>query len=162
MRLFQRPEPMPSEIRELMSPGEFVLAWANHSGGVIAITDRRLLSTDSHGSDSVLWQDSLSAKWDAPVLTLAATRGDQPASLSWQLNEPGLVPTAVRDRVTSVIVVDQLMDIPDVGRVRFIARRTSQGVVWTTVPDTSVEHESHSVQERIREALGSLRSTLGI
>jgi len=64
--------------------------------------------------------------------------------------------------VSATIVIDRLIDVPEVGRVRFIARRTAAGVVWNTVPEGSVDVQAEPIQERIRESLRVLRSNLGI
>ena len=162
MKFFQRPQPLPTEIKSVMKTNEYLLAWSAHSDGLLAVTDQRLISSTSQGISTFLWQDSLSAKWDQPWLSLVVMQGQLPQTLAWKLDEPGLVPTAVRDRVTAAIVIDRLIDVPDVGRVRFIARRTADGVIWSTVPESSVDSQSASIQELIRESLRALRSTLGI
>jgi len=162
MKFFQRPEPLPVVIRSAMESNEYLLAWSAHSEGVLAVTDRRLISSDSNGITAILWQDSLSAKWEQPLLSLIVMKAQLPETLAWKLDEPGLVPTAVRDRVTAAIVIDRLIEVPDVGRVRFIARRTSDGVIWSTVPDSSVDTQAAPIQELIRDALRTLRSNLGI
>ncbi len=145
-----------------MESNEYLLAWSTHSAGILAVTDRRLISSGPDGVSTILWQDSLSAKWEEPFLRLVVLQEQATQTLAWELDEPGLVPTAVRDRVTATIVIDRLIDVPDVGRVRFIARRTADGVVWSTVPEGSVDVQAAPIQERIRESLRTLRSNLGI
>jgi hypothetical protein len=162
MRFFQRPQPLPSELKSVIASNEYLLAWSSHSGGVLAVTDKRLISSDSDEISTIRWQDALSAKWEQPLLSLVVMRSDSPETLAWTLEEPGLVPTAVRDRVTAVIVIDRLIDVPEVGRVRFIARRTTDGVIWNTVPENSVDAQGAPMQERIRETLRTLRANLGI
>lgn len=162
MSIFKRPAPLPAEIRAVLEPNEYLLAWSLHSGGVLAVTDKRLISSDSHGISTVLWQESVSAKWDQPLLSLIVSQGESTQTMGWHLDEPGLVPTAVRDRVTATIVIDRQIDIPEVGRVRFIARRTPDGVVWSTVPDSKIDGNSIGFEERIRETLRTLKSNLGI
>mgnify|MGYP006286334709 FL=1 len=162
MKLF-RTEPIPTSIATQLGKGEQVLAWAEHSGGLVAVTNLSFISLDAHESKCIRWFDTLSAKWDAPVLTLVVAHGDQsPESFAWRFENPGLVPTAVRDRVTAVVIADRMMNVPEVGRVRFIARRTPDGVQWTTVAEPEVQVNSPDIQTRIRTALQSLRSTLGI
>jgi len=162
VKFFQRPEPLPAQIRSVMESNEYLLAWSTHSSGVLAVTDKRLISAQAQVVSTVLWEDSLSAKWEEPLLSLVVLHEQATQTLSWKLDEPGLVPTAVRDRVTATIVIDRLVDIPEVGRVRFIARRTANGVIWSTVPEGSIDAQSAPIQERIRESLRSLRSNLGI
>lgn len=162
MKFFQRPAPLPAEIRSLIESNEYLLAWTLHSGGVLAVTDKRLISSDPHGISSILWQDSISAKWEQPLLSVVVIKDESPENLAWKLEDPGLVPTAVRDRVSATIVIDRIIDIPEVGRVRFIARRSENGVTWSTVPESSVNSESAPIQERIRETLRTLRANLGI
>jgi len=162
MRFFQRPQSLPAEVKSVIESNEYLLAWSSHSDGVLAVTDKRLISSNSKETVTIWWQDSISAKWDQPVLSLVVTRNDSPDTLTWHLDEPGLVPTAVRDRVSATIVIDRLIDVPEVGRVRFIARRTSDGVKWSTVPESSVDAQTAPMQERIRETLRVLRANLGI
>jgi len=162
MKFFQRPEPLPVVIRSVMESNEYLLAWSTHSEGVLAVTDKRLISSDPHGVTTILWQDSLSAKWEQPLLSLIVMKAQVPETLAWKIDEPGLVPTAVRDRVTAAIVIDRLIEVPEVGRVRFIARRTADGVIWSTVPESSVDVQAAPIQDLIREALRTLRSNLGI
>jgi len=162
MKLFQRPEPLPAQIRSAMESNEYLLAWSTHSTGFLAVTDKRLISSEADEVSITLWQDSLSAKWEQPFLRLVVLNDQVTQTLSWELDEPGLVPTAVRDRVSATIVIDRLIDVPEVGRVRFIARRTAAGVVWNSVPEGSVDVQAEPIQERIRESLRALRSNLGI
>ena len=83
------------------------------------------------------------------------------------LDEPGMVPNAVHDRVTGANLMDLERDVTGVGTVRFIARRSPQGTTWTTVIGAlgadSIDGElTAQQQESVTTALNELRSTLGI
>ncbi|NBU31579.1 MAG: hypothetical protein EBS36_00175 [Actinobacteria bacterium] len=161
MKLFQRPQPLPKEIRSHFAQGEFLLAWGLHRTGILTVTDQRLLVSIDQELQDWFWSDALSARWEAPDLHVIFLHNGEPKTVSYELTDPGLVPTAVRDRVTSIIVIDRYLDVAEVGKVRFIARRTASGIQWTTLPGGDLVSSGVS-QSRIKEALSSLRSTLGI
>jgi hypothetical protein len=82
--------------------------------------------------------------------------------MSWLIQEPGLIPVAVRDRVTAAVVVDQFREIEGVGRVLFIARRVFDDIVWTAVPDSQDRANTHEGQQAINAELSILQAYLGI
>lgn len=159
MKLFNKPA---KEIAEHLQKGERVIAWTNHAGGKIYVTNFALLSFDHHENLRLPWELTLQGKWDEPVLTVVAQSdiAGPPVTRAWQITEPGLVPDAVRDRITSALVVDQIRSIPQVGEVRFIARKGPQGIIWTTlVGETGLPTAS---QTHIETELALLKDSLGI
>ena len=162
MKLFSRGQQVPIEIQAELHKGEHLLAWANHASGMIAVTDQRLLDVGQEVS-SMAWEYALSAQWSEPELHIVFMNETQKLSpQTWKLTEPGLVPTAVRDRVTSVVMIDKLVDVSGLGRVRFVAHRTSGGIKWSTFADESVDVGSSEHQQQIQAVLQQLRANLGV
>ena len=159
MQIFKKKET--AELREHLLPGERILALATHAGGKIVATNLALLSFDHHENLRLPWELALSAKWDEPVLiVLSQNEINGPAvSRGWKLDQPGLIPDTVRERITSVQVFDQVRDIPQVGKVRFLARRSDQEISWSTLADFEI---SSSSQTHIQNELTQLRQSLGI
>ncbi|MEN9742189.1 MAG: hypothetical protein RIR66_1145 [Actinomycetota bacterium] len=150
-----------SEFSDHLITGERVMAAAPHSGGKVVATNFALLSFDNHENLRIPWGLTLSAKWDEPVLiVISQDELTGPAKTrAWQLEEPGLIPDTVRERITTAQVFDQIKDLPQVGKVRFLARKNGQEISWATLPESEI---SPSSQTHIENELIQLRQTLGI
>ena len=150
-----------SEFSDQLITGERVMAAAPHSGGKVVVTNFALLSFDNHENLRIPWGLTLSAKWDEPVLiVISQDELTGPAKTrAWQLEEPGLIPDTVRERITTAQVFDQIKDLPQVGKVRFLARKNGQEISWATLPESEI---SPSSQTHIENELIQLRQTLGI
>ena len=161
MNWLTKADQVPVDLGNLIKPKETLLAWAVTDIGLLAVTNSRLLLTQSECSESRLWQDAISARWEAPALQITFSNEDQLEVLEINLAEPGLVPDAVRDRVTSVIVFDRVVSVPEVGNVRFLARRISDGVSWFTMPLSQIP-DTETTRNLIAVEMRSLRANLGI
>lgn len=159
MAIFKRAEPIPAAIYDLLERRERVLAWSEHQGGFIAATSLGILSTDSHESKRIPWTHTLSAKWDAPLLTVALA--PDMATVGWLISEPGQLPIAIRDRVTNGVLVDRIRRFND-QEVRFIAHRIDTGIEWLTIAQDPTWANSPIGKASIDSELDQLRSTLGI
>lgn len=159
MRFFNRTK-FP-ELAGNLIKGEQVLAWADHSGGKIFATNFALISFDHHDSIRIPWELSLSAKWDEPLLTVNSQDSSTgPAVVrAWQIADPGMVPAAVRERITQAQIFEQIRDLPEVGKVRFLARKGPLGITWSTLTDEAINENS---QAHIQAELTQLKNTLGI
>ncbi len=164
MSIFQKSESTPAELKSLVQRGDQLLAWARHNGGLIAVTKRHLISIDHHETNRIPWELTLQAKWDEPLLLIVLqgqTQGE-PIHMAWTMDEPGEVPSAVRDRVTAAVLVDQVREVQDIGRVRFIARRGPDTVSWIALPDNREAAGTDIGAQRIREGLAEIQSIFGI
>lgn len=152
---------VPEKLQPYLAKRERLIAWANHSGGLIAVTNLALISLDHHENVRIPWELSISGKWEEPILIISLQEQlHAPVKQrAWNLIEPGLVPTAVRERITTAQVFDQLMDVSHVGKVRFIARRGPDGIFWDYLSEQQLNEDS---QSHIQNALNQLRQTLGI
>lgn len=158
MSIFKR---KPSEFSVHLIPGERVMAAAPHLGGKLVATNFALLSFDHHENLRIPWELTLSAKWDGSALIVVSqVEPNGPAtSRAWKLEEPGLVPDTVRERITTAQVFDQVKDLPQVGKVRFLARKSGQEISWAALPESEISPGS---QTHIQNELNQLRLTLGI
>jgi hypothetical protein len=162
--IWPKREKLPTELARVIPRGHKVLAWAQVSGGFLAATSEALINVDSHETNVIPWGYTLQARWEAPLLsvTVQASPQSAPIQMSWLLQEPGLIPVAVRDRVTAAVVVDQFREIDGVGRVLFIARRVFDDIVWTAVPDNQASAQTEEAQRAIAEELNILKANFGI
>ena len=159
MAIFNRSSNIPGQLTELLERRERVLAWSEHHGGLIAATTLGILSTDAHESKRIPWTQTLSAKWDAPLLTVAVA--PDLSTMGWMISEPGQLPAVIRDRVTSGVVVDRIRLFNE-HEVRFIAHRAQQGIEWLTIAQDPDWAATPIGASSIESELAQLRSTLGI
>lgn len=155
---------MPNDLVSLVAPEGRLLAWSNHSSGLIAVTTRSLVSIDLEVTTINTWTDSLQAKWDPPNLTVIFQGQMDPAPTikSWILEETSQLPRAVRDRVTSAVVVDRVLELPNAGKVRFVARKDENHTCWSAIADNLEASNSEIGQVEIAKAQAELRSAFGI
>lgn len=164
MSWFKQAPAMPPELTKAIASQGRLLDWASHSEGLLAVTKASLVDL-SHGVTTITpWTDSLQAKWEPPELTVIfqGQQDEKPTAKSWTLDEASQLPRAVRDRVTSAVVVDRVFELPNAGRVRFVARKDEKRAYWSVIADDSAASQSHIGQEEIAKALAELRSTFGI
>lgn len=164
MGLWPKREKLPTELAQVIPAGYKVLAWARVSGGFLAATSEALINIDSHETNVIPWGYTLQARWESPLLsvTVQTSPHSAPVLMSWLIQEPGLIPVAVRDRVTAAVVVDQFRQIEGVGRVLFIARRVFDDIVWTAVPDSQERANTEAGQQAIDAELSILKANFGI
>lgn len=160
----KRAPTMPAELASLVAQEGRLLAWAKHEDGFIAVTNDSLVSIDSLDTKVTPWLDSLQAKWNPPNLTIVfQNQADlEPDSRTWILEESSQLPRAVHDRVTAAVVVDRVYELPNAGRVRFVARKDVNQAYWTAIPDDLAASKSEVGQLEISQALAELRSSFGI
>ena len=164
MGLWPKREKLPTELAQVIPASYKVLAWARVAGGFLAATSEALINVDSHETNVIPWGYTLQARWESPLLTVTVQTSPKssPVQMSWLIQEPGLIPVAVRDRVTAAVVVDQFREIEGVGRVLFIARRVFDDIVWTAVPDNQDRANTEAGQQAIESELGILKANFGI
>lgn len=138
------------------------LASASHGGGLLSADLHGLTSVDSHETVVIAWSDCLAATWQDPLLTVTTWVDGDTAQRAWQLLEPGRLPEVVRDRVTSVVLIDQRQTFTPGGVVRFVARRAGDGVEWLTLAEDREWAATEVGARSIATALDDLRSALGV
>ena len=155
---------MPIELAVAVALEGQVLAWEQNGNGYLAVTKRSLVSITGDEVMVTPWTDSLQAKWDPPQLNVIFQSQDavKPEVKSWTLEETSQLPRAVRDRVTSAVVVDRVFELPTAGKVRFVARKDEYRAYWSAIADNPEMSQTDSGKQEIASALAELRSTFGI
>ena len=157
-----RVKSVPTDVAQQMSKGDKVFAWGVHGGGHIAATRRGIISTDTHQPLFLPWEHLLSATWSDPLLTVTAHTDSAVDTYSWLMSDAQSVPHVVRDRVSSIVVVDRIHTFSPGGQVRFIGRRSKDVIEWLSLPD-DVEWAATSAGSRaIQAELEQLRQALGV
>ena len=157
-------EKIPAQLSAAIPSADRLLAWATYRGGFLAVTDKNLVCVEQSQPTVTPWSIALQARWEPPVMTLVTQQDSQSIATSqtWSLIEPGKVPSAIRDRVTSAVIVDRAYDLPNAGRVRFVARRDGQAVKWITVVEDTAAAQSTAGANDVAQALAELKSIFGI
>jgi hypothetical protein len=161
---FKQAPAMPPELAQAITSEGRLLDWASHSAGLIAVTKNSLVDVCGDETTVSPWTESLQAKWEPPYLTVIfqGQQDEKPTAKSWTLDEASQLPRAVRDRVTSAVVVDRVFELPNAGRVRFVARKDEKHAYWSVIADDQALSQSAIGQEEITKALAELRSAFGI
>ena len=164
MGWFKQAPALPPELAQAIASEGRLLDWSSHSTGLLAVTNASLV--DISGSEATItpWTYSLQAKWEPPYLTVIfqGQNDEKPTAKSWTLDEASQLPRAVRDRVTSAVVVDRVFELSSAGRVRFVARKDEKRAYWSVMADDPAASQSDEGQEEIAKALAELRSAFGI
>lgn len=155
---------VPPELAAVIPKTDRILAWAAYQGGLIAVTDRNLIDTGESRPTLIPFAIALQARWEPPVLTLVTQLDSQSvaATQTWTLEEPGKIPSAVRDRVTHAVIVDRTYNLPNAGNVRFVARRDGNDVSWITVVDDLAATQNAEGAKDVAAAMSELKSIFGI
>jgi hypothetical protein len=166
MRWPRRTPTLPDDARASidLARGERVLSAARLAGGGwVAATNHGL------GGDGwrVLWAAATHAQWYDETATLEVTWLDDQGELQRRtlvLDEPGLLPETVHERVTATILLSRHLPVFGKRGVRVVARRQpgADDVQWQVVPDVGVDVDDPQVSERVSEALRSMGVELGL
>jgi hypothetical protein len=145
-----------------------VLAWALDAGGqpIVASTAALHLPAGDGGGghERVAYEQVAAATWEEPVLEVV-TVGPDRRRFAVRLDEPGLVPDMVRDRVTASIVVSEHVPLVGTAGARITARRPLVGaghVSWNVVFDQGLDPADPVLRQAADEAIAYLRATTGL
>lgn len=168
MRIFRRPGPPREVLAALkLDRKEYVIAWASAADGShVVATDRALRATGPLGGVRLEWHEIAEATWREGVLRVVeerSTQGSRPRMHTWLFDRPGLLPDAVRDRVTTSIVVNQHVRLIGRSGVRIIGRRVpgSDELAWTLRFDAAFDASDPQVRAMAEAELADLRRQLG-
>jgi hypothetical protein len=164
MGWFKQAPALPPELAQAITNEGRLLDWARCSVGLLAVTKDSLVEVSGDQVTITPWTESLQAKWEPPSLTVIfqGQNDPKPIARSWILDESSQLPLAVRDRVTCAVVVDRVFELPNAGKVRFVARKDEKRAHWSVIADDQRASESELGQEEIAKALLELRSSFGI
>jgi hypothetical protein len=166
MRLPRRATHLPDDARATLDLArrERVLAAGRQRGGDwVAATDQGLVGTGWR----VAWSMATHAQWYDDTSTLVVTWLDDAGEGHERplvLDEPGLLPETVHERVTATILLSQHLPVGATLGVRVVARRQpgSDEVQWQIVPDPGVDLEDPEVSARVDAVIRVMGSELGL
>ncbi|MFI5100912.1 MAG: hypothetical protein ACHQE5_10465 [Actinomycetes bacterium] len=166
-RLF--PSVTPAQVRAVVGPGERVLAWTMDATGrpVAASTAALYLPAVDDlggGHERLAYETVAAATWDEPTLEIV-TVGPSRRRFSLTLDEPGLLPQTVRDRVTASIVVSEHVPLIGSAGARITARRPLVGpgeVSWNVVFDQGLDPGDPQLREAADAAIAYLQAATGL
>lgn len=168
MGIIGRPGPPREVVAALgLEQGEHVIGWAQAADGSdVAATDRALRSVGPLGALRLDWHQIATATWREGVLRVVEGRaepGRRPPMHTWLLERPGLLPDAVRDRVTASIVVNQHVRLVGRSGVRILGRRApgTDELVWTLRFDPDLDPADPQLRALADAELADLRQQLG-
>jgi hypothetical protein len=147
-----------------LARGERVLSAARlGDGDWVAATDQALVGAGWRAP----WSAATHAQWydDASTLEVAwlDDAGDR-QDRSLVLDEPGLLPETVHERVTATILISRHLPVSGRNGVRVVGRRQpgSDEVEWQVVADAGVDAADPEVSARVEEAVREMSTELGL
>ena len=167
------PHGTPPQVRALVGPGERVLAWCSDPSGrpLVASTRALYLAGDGGSHERLPYEQVATAGWEDPVLEVV-TVGPRRRRMVVRLEEPGLVPTIVRDRVTASVVLSEHVRLVGEAGARITARRPPASaaspagepdqVSWNVVFDPGLDPADPQVRTAADRAIEELRATTGL
>ena len=150
---------LPAEAGLTLAAGERALVHARTpDGGYVVATDRALRLP---GGATVPWYRIDRALWDEEGLRVIVTDGSEHRV---PLPEPGRLPEAVRERVTSTILVNRHVRLGDRGGARLVARRVpgEDTADWDIVFDPGLDPADPGLRAAAEQVLAELRRNLGV
>lgn len=166
MHFPRRTTHLPDDARAALelARGERVLSAARQrDGDWIAATDQALVGAGWRAA----WSAATHAQWydDASTLAVAWLDDDgERHERSLLLDEPGLLPETVHERVTATILLSQHLPVSGRQGVRVVARRQpgSDEVQWQVVPDAGVDAADPQVSARVAQVMRAMGTELGL
>lgn len=131
---WRRPR-FPEAVREQIDlrDRERILAWADDGDGRLVVASDTALHLQRTPPDytRIGWEQIEHASYDAGVMTIDLGPDLGSASLRVPVGSERDLPVAIRDRVTSSVVVDRFVPLVDDRGVRIVGRRGGSGeLTW--------------------------------
>ena len=156
---------VPSQVRALTDAGERVLTWARDVDGEAVAATYQAVYLPSAGGDHVRipYERIDTASWEHPVLSIVLA-GPGARRYLVQLEEPGELPPAIRERVTATIALAERVTLAGGAGARITARRAPghDELAWTVRFDEGVDPRDPQVRAQADAAIAALRSSTGL
>ena len=156
---------IPAHVRA-MAPDERVVAWATDANDEVVFASTTAFHfPGADGREVMAWDLMVRASWSEPELDVTYQRapGAVMEHVVLHLVEPGSLPGAVRERITSSIVVESHVLLTGTRGVRVLARRTATDQVrWSVVFDSGLDPRDPELRRRADIALADLRAQWGV
>ena len=160
MKFFER---LPEDVRALVPAGDRLLAWCDSEpAGRIAATNCRLIAQAA--AVDVSWVEVLAAAWDDPILEVTLWRASAPANVALRLQDAGVLPQVVRERIMQSLLVQQHVRLVGNLGVRLLARRdpTTDETFWQRVFDVGVDPQDPEIRTAVAAAQMNLSEVYGV
>lgn len=107
------------------------------------------------------WESIDHASWQDGWLHVRQSGGDE--HHLW-LTEPGSVPEAVQERITTTVVFSTYAALPGSGGVRIVGRRApgGDGLTWTFAFDSGLDPDDPGLRAQAEQLLEELRRQTGL
>ena len=153
-----------------LQPGEHIVTWSRSptaTGSAYLIATQKALYFDEHFAyGRVPWDAIAKVNWDEPMLQLVLQPNGMatPTVVQVQLDEEGQMPTTVRERVTSSIVLQERVLLEGQKGALMVARKGSDSgeIRWNIVFDSGLDPDNPELRRRADEMVAQLRAQLGI
>lgn len=168
-----RRPPVPADVAAAIDPAEHerLLAWAlETASGTTVVAGRHRLYAVTPGPDGL--HVTLSRPWhlvDAGLwsgedgaLRVTWVDGERPAR--FVLDEPGMLPETLRERVQASVVLAEAVDLGERRTARVVVRKdlATQALLSQAVLGPGVRSTDPGVSERVRAGLARVREQVGL
>lgn len=151
-----------------LEPGERVLVVARHGGSVAAVATTRALFHRSAGDGGEFvrtpFVSVLGARWLPETTTLVLELVEQREPVFVELDDPGLLPETVRERVQASIVVTSRVAVQGRRGITVGGRRQPDGegpMSWQVSYDAGLDPQDPRVEEVVQVTLRRLEEQVG-
>jgi len=168
-----RRPPVPADVAAVIAPEEHekLLAWAVETGtGTTVVAGRHRLYAVSSGPDgprvtvSRPWHLVDAGLWsgDDGALRVTWVDGERPAR--FVLDEPGMLPETLRERVQASVVLGEALDLGGHRTARVVVRKdlATNALLSQAVLGPGVRSTDPGVSEQVRDGLARVREQVGL
>jgi hypothetical protein len=166
----RRPE-VPAEVAAAIAPadGERLLAWAEAQRGVTLVAGRHALHLVGTVDDARVvlrsrpWHLVDAGTW-TPEGDLRVTWVDGEPPLRVVLDEPGMLPETLRERVQASVVLAETLDLGGRRSAKVVVRRdlATGRLLSQAVLGRGVRSTDPGVAEQVRDGLARVREQVGL
>ena len=144
-----------------------VLAWVPSGDSSIVATERVLLLPAGSTPERIPWDLVLRVLWHEHTVEVTSQDVAGAPAVVHRVayaGAPGSLPEAVRERVNASIVVIRHVELRGEQGARLVARRdpADSALRWSVVFDPGLDARDPELRRAADEALGVLRSSLGV
>lgn len=168
-----RRPPVPADVAAVIDPAEHerLLAWAVETGtGTTVVAGRHRLYAVAPGPDgphlalSRPWHLVDSGLWSGEDATLRVTWVDGERPAHFVLDEPGMLPETLRERVQASVVLAEAVDLGGRRTARVVVRKdlATEALLTQAVLGPGVRSTDPGVSEQVRAGLTRVREQVGL
>lgn len=168
-----RRPPVPAHVAAVIDPAEHerLLAWAVETGtGTTVVAGRHRLYAVGSGPDgphltlSRPWHLVDAGLWSGEDGALRVTWVDDERPARFVLDEPGMLPETLRERVQASVVLAEAIDLGGRRTARVVVRKdlSTEALLSQAVLGPGVRSSDPGVSEQLRAGLARVREQVGL